>query len=184
MMFSRTALTTAIAVLGLTAGSRTVQAQSPQHLDHLALELREQSRELYYEFQAHYSHVPHFRHLMSDSAEMYQLANHVHEVAHHGGGLYHLSDDVNKLDRLFHHVEGLVADMQRHTWQGVGHTHGDTRHVVGELRQMENTLHHLQSDLRALTQPYSQPYTQVGPSIRTRRSVQIRVPGFSFRFGH
>src|SRR5690606_18505186 len=103
-------------------------------------------------------------------AEMRRLASHVHDVAHLGS-FSHLERDVADLDRVFHHIEGLVAEIEHdadhnHFGHG-GHFHGNTRHVRRLLNNMGETLHHLQDDLRDLRPrtyvPVRRPAVQVAP---------------------
>lgn len=150
MTFSRTLMMTLVSYLAITA-AQTVEAGSYRHIDELALGLQEQARELYSEFKTHYRHVADYRHLRSDSAALSQLASHIHSVAHRRGGIHHLESDMAKADRLFHHLEELVAVAEHDTRHpGGGHIHGDLRHVHSLMRSMESTLHHLQSDVERL----------------------------------
>jgi|GEM_PF-2159564 len=187
--FKQTTLALALSVFGLVGGAQTVQAGPVSyHLDDLALQLQRQSQQLYWEFRNHYSHTPSYRHLISDASEMYQLSAHVHEVAHHGGSPAHLQADLQKLDRLFHHVEDLVRDIERnhgHPWHG-GHIHGDTRHVRRILASMEDTLHHMLHDVTPAPMVRPVPRAQAVPPLVPRSSrsgVIFNGRGFSVQIG-
>lgn len=149
---AKTLVVIAVTCIGTTFLSQPAKAASMRHIDNLAVRLQGQARELIGEFRLHYRHTGDYRHLISDSYQMYQLAAHIHSVTHHGGSLYHVRNDVNKLDSLFHHLEGLVRHMEQHSHGG--HIHGDTRHVRRLLARMEDTLHHLQEDVEAMTDPH------------------------------
>jgi hypothetical protein len=93
---------------------------------------------------------------------MYTTANHVHEMIHEGANINHLCADVESLDRLFHHVEELVREIRPANDFGFHGHHGhfhvssgpsrdDLRRLRGMLNEMEETLHHLQNDLGALS---------------------------------
>ncbi len=126
----------------------TASAQSYQHIDRLAYQLQRQSSSLYSEFRAHFSHTPGYRHLMSDTAKMYRLARHIHDLVHHHEDVHHIVEDLDQLDAAFHHVEELVDQIEHNAHHhGHGHVHGDTRHVRRLLQRMEDTLHHLREDL-------------------------------------
>jgi negative regulator of sigma E activity len=148
MFTIRKSLALVVLSVSLTAAS-SAKAQSYEHIDRLASQLQRQSANLYWEFRAHFSHTPGYRHLLSDTARMYRLAAHVHEVIHHGANVGHIRHDVEQLDRAFHHVEEVVDQIEHDAFgHGFGHVHGDTRHVRRQLRQMEATLHHLRDDVR------------------------------------
>lgn len=153
------------------ASNGTARADHWNHMEELAHTLEQQSAEAAREIYRHFRHTPQFTHLYRDIYEMYQLAAHLEDVAHRRSGLTHLQHDVEELDELFHHVEELVAAMarsRRHDdHHGIefgggrfefhfgrhGHSyHGDyhMRRLRGLLAAMEDTLHHLQDDLRDL----------------------------------
>lgn len=159
-ILSRTIVAAVLAVGGLAIGTQSASAASYSHIDRLALELRGDAGRLYSEFRQHYRHAAHYRHLISDASQMYRLADHIHDLAHRGT-LGHMDSDLEKLDRLFHHLEGLVDEIEhdaRHDHFGHGgHTHGNTRHVRRLLDQMEDTLHHLHDDIRSARRPTIYP---------------------------
>ena len=140
-IFSLTLLTAA--GLGLVNTS-TAQAYSPAHVDRLARTLERQTAELHREVHLHFRPSPSYRHLDRDVAEMERLARHIHEVAHHHGGLGHVRRDVEQLDRLYHHVQDQVRTMavtcrlDRHA----------LAHIQGALSDVGRTLHHLRADLQ------------------------------------
>ncbi len=193
-MLTRTLLTLAMAGFALTG---TAKADTYSHIDGLAVQLTRNARLLEREFAAHYRHTSRYRHLREDARQMIRLADHVHEVAHHEGSLSHLQSDLRQLDRLFHHIEELVDEIE-HDAAGLGddhhghfgnfggyhgryggHIHGNTRHVRRILSAMEDTLHHLQDDVRQLARAAEahRHHDHPGPVIRFSR------PGFSFWLG-
>ncbi|MBI1902851.1 MAG: hypothetical protein HYS13_17275 [Planctomycetia bacterium] len=142
--------TLALTVLSVSLmAAASASAQSYEHVDQLANQLQRQSANLYWQFRAHFRHTTEYRHLLSDTARMYRLSAHVHEVIHHGADIHHIASDVEQLDQAFHHVEEVVDHIEHDALgHGFGHVHGDTRHVRRQLRQMEATLHHLRDDVR------------------------------------
>ena len=194
-MLTRTILTVALAGFAFAPAA---QADTYSHIDGLAVQLQRQATLLDREFTAHYRHTSQYRHLHSDSIQMVRLAGHVHEVAHNHGSLAHLRSDLRQLDRLFHHIEDLVDEIEHtaggfghHDYGHYGHGHhgfggyggghidGNSRHVARILRQMEDTLHHLQDDVEQLAalEDRHHDHRSRGPVIRFGR------PGFSFWLG-
>lgn len=154
-------LTTALLVTGMTLGISSTEAKA-QHVDDHAAQLKKQVQTLYSEFARNYRHTSAYHHLMSDTAQMFRLAGHIHEVAHRGGNLRHLEADVRQLDKLYHHVEDQVADMSRrggrHNDDLHGHRHDhdshrgpDTRRARRLLSDIEDSIHHLHEELQDVT---------------------------------
>ncbi len=186
--------TLALATLGMFAAQ--ADASTYSHLDRLAVEMQEQSNELVVEFKEHYSHSPLYSHLRRDALELARLAEHVHEVAHHHGSLYHLKNDLRNIDSRFHHLENVVARLEYFARHGIGHVHGDLRHIRTAMHNMEETIHHMQDDLKALAPPvhghgghghigHAVHYGS-GSSIHFRRGggIHFGSGGIRFHFGH
>jgi hypothetical protein len=88
-------------------------------------------------------------------------------VADGHGSAAHLRADVEKLDRLYHHVEDLVHDLshdRRIDYRTI-------RHIERELAGIGDTLHHLRDDLRRLA-PVHGPH-----------GSHMHTPGFSIQIG-
>jgi hypothetical protein len=200
MTFAHTSLTALVAALAVSTGS-TASATSYRHIDELALELQRLSSKLRNEFKLHYRHAAHYGHLRNDATEMYQLAAHVHELAHHRRSLAHIDHDLNRLDALFHHLEELVAHIEHDAHVGHGHVDGHTGHVEALMTAVENTLHHLHSDVQHLRnhQPRRKVYHphgghgshvghgRLGPAVRYEWSdgaVTVGRGGIRIRIGH
>ena len=172
LKIARNLVLVVVAAAGLGVANSSAEAASFEHIDRLAVELREQSSRLYWEFRSHYRHAAHANHLMSDAAKIYRLADHLHDVAH-SGNLAHMQSDLAQLDREFHHLEDLVHEIHfdahdDHFGHG-GHIHGSTRHVRRLMSEMEDTLHHLQDDLQnirpvVVPQRSSRPRVSVTPA--------------------
>lgn len=109
-----------------------------------------------------------YKHLYNDTYEMYGLAAHIHELAHHHGSILHIRKDVEKLDKLFHHIEDLIAGLRPYgaSFHHGGHSHGIHIHIHRggpsrtQLRRMRlmaddlgHTLHKLRDVLRYATAP-------------------------------
>ena len=161
-MMTRTALAAVVTAATLTFGSGTAEAATLRHVDRLAVQLEGYSQKLASEFRAHFRHTPEYVHLMSDAERVAELAEHVHDVIHHGRSISHLERDLSKLSRAMHHLQGLVADVERHARHGHGHIHGYLGHVKLLLRSMDSTLRR--------------------PSVRWV-NIALRVRSASFRGG-
>ncbi|TWU51923.1 hypothetical protein [Rubripirellula reticaptiva] len=146
-----TLLKSTIASLALIFASATgsAQANTYHHIDQLALKIERESKQLVYETRL-YVHTPEYGHLVSDSREMATLAHHLHDVAHSEGESFHLESDLAQLDAKFHHLESLVDAIEHRAAYGDGHIHGGTSHVKRLLNSIEDSIHHLQDDLRSL----------------------------------
>lgn len=172
----------ATTALMLTAGlfANTASAADP-HLDDLAFTLQQQAALACREVRYGFSRTPAYPHLYKDFYELYTLAAHVHDVAHNEGDLAHLKDDVEEMDTLFHQVEELTAQAGnvRVATAGGGFITvpacGSTvstyhlRKLQVIMRDMEDTIHHLQEDLEAELGPggvvLPLPPTQLGPAL-------------------
>jgi len=194
------------AVAILVAGS-TANADTFSHLDDLAIRVKVKGQALTTEVRAHYSHTPYYRHLLSDSYDVAALASRVHDIAHHHGDVFLLDAYLTRLDRLFHHVESLIAQTERSARYGHGHIHCDTRHVKHLLQDLEGLLHHMLSDVKQLKaarihrhdrhdrySPYRGQQVIRQPVIRdthshrhpghgVNRGRTLKIGSFSFRIG-
>jgi len=186
MTITRTLIATIVTLTGLAVSTGNATAASYRHIDSLARKMMRQSRQLKSEFAFHYRHVSEYRHLIHDANELYRIADHVHDVAHHSGNPYHLRNDLAKLDRLFHHVEGLVHRIEFRARRGRnGHIHGSTNHVDHLIANLEDTLHHLQADVEEMVA--YRPHRHHGRTVyygghrgRGIQAIAIQADNFAF----
>lgn len=190
MTITRTILTVAVTALGLTAITGTAQA-SHRHIETLAHRLDGQVRELVSEVRTHYRHTPQYRHLISDTGVASRLASHIHGVAHRHGSAYHMSNDLDRLDDLYHHMSRLIAKIEHNARvHGVGHVHGKTLHVRILMTRIHNTLEHLQDDVDDLLHHSNHDFHRPRVIIHNgghhggHNGIRINAGGFTFRFGH
>ena len=154
-----------IVSLGIFAGGQTAQAGGYSDVDLQALELQRRSRDLLHEFRVHYRRTCQYRQLLADTLEMYDLASHIHEVACNRGSLAHIRNDLRELGSLHHHIEDLVAVIER---DPSGRVLGQTCHVHRRLREMDANIHamedlvshllHAETRTIRTTRSYSDPY--------------------------
>ena len=192
-MLTRLLQTTLVAsVIAMVAlASNPASAGSYEHIDELAYKLQSTTRTLSRELYYSYRHTSEYPHLRNDVNRLYQLAAHVHEVAHEGGSLDHLRSDVEQLDRAFHHLEEVIDELQHearhHNGHGhLGHVHGSGRYVRGLMRSLEDTLHHLRDDVNEMWAESHGPV--VHPPVFQQGAVQPPIfqpngQGVSFRAG-
>lgn len=153
-MIARFTTAALLAMTALFASATIASADARRDLDQIACRLAKDTDLLVQEAAIHYRHTPQYPHLISDAVQMKRLANHIHSIVNYGS-ITHLKHDVNELDRLFHHVEGLIHQIEinaRHSYHG-GHIHGDTFHVCRGLKLIEADIHLMQNYLRVLCQP-------------------------------
>ena len=115
-----------------------------RQVDLLALRLARDAKGFLAEVHANFRRTPQYRHLDHDAHEMEELADHIHEVAVRRGSVAHLRADLRKLDRLYHHVEQLVAQMARCR----GLDYRAYRHLRYTLSLMGHSLHDMARYLR------------------------------------
>jgi hypothetical protein len=147
MTLAKTTLMTTLALAALAFTTKSADADTYDHIDHLAVKMQAQSRELLKEFALHYRHKSGYFHLRSDAIQLNRRAAHIHSVAHHAGSVHHLRDDLRRMDRLFHHLESVLAQTDLSFG---GHAHGDTHHVFEVMHDLEVNLHHLKRDIDEL----------------------------------
>jgi len=176
----------AIATLGLFTG--TASAASDLHIDDLAAQLQRETAEFGEEIEHHFRSTPSYHHLANDARKMKRLARHIHTVAHHTSARRHIILDLAQLDKIYHHVEGLVDEMDhiaryrgRHGYHGDTYTLGrsETRHLRRALRRISATMHHLQEDLQMVPTPVFNEYRL--RKFRSRFMAPPR-PVFNIRF--
>lgn len=165
-----------------TLAGGAASADTFHHIDQLAMQLQGQASHLVHELHVHYRNSPYYRHLDQDAHQMEELAKHIHDVVHHGRSLSHLRHDIEALDRLYHHMEGMVARMRG--W--------DLRHIRQAMNRIGDTLHHLRDDVNELSRVHHRPVPGVHsvPGVRhevqrvpPRRSVGFSGNGWSIRLG-
>ena len=101
------------------------------------------AQELSHEFSIHYRHLDDYRHLRSDISQVVSEARHIDRLSHNGySSLCHIMTDLEDLDRLAHHMHGIVDRAERSHWRG--HTHGNTRHVHHLLDSLNGNIHSMQ----------------------------------------
>jgi len=119
----KTSRMTCLAIVTLLSFGSFARAESPTHIDDLAVTAERQARQvLHHTYSLHsYGHVAHD--LRDDAIQMIRLAKHIHELAHvdhhavhgrHHGRVRldrtaHINRDVADLDRLMHHMQDEVA---------------------------------------------------------------------------
>lgn len=142
-------------VLG-TVASVTL-ADDYHHIDNLALSIQRQTRQLARE-SYRFRHASQYRHLVQDLSKMQRLAQHIHEVAHHSGNVWHLRSDLAEFDSVLHHVQGLFHQIENAADFGHGHIHGSTRTACRLLHAIEDSTHHIKADVDRLSRGHQRHY--------------------------
>jgi hypothetical protein len=153
MTLGLAAITMVSALTTQTNAEHTKTEETQRHLDRLAVIMQGQSRELIREFGLHYRRKSGYAHLRADAWQLYRAVTHIHTVVHHSGDVHHLKSDVERADKIFHHLEE-VLDKTELSLNGT--TQGDTIHVLELMEELEKNLHHLQTDVDKLDEDYHQ----------------------------
>jgi hypothetical protein len=138
-----------MAAIGALWFASAARADPMAHVDQLALDIQSKAGLLMRETR-HYVHTPEYQHLREDALRLRRLANHVHQIAHQGGSVFHLNSDLVELDRSFRHIQSLFDRIESSAQYGVGHVHGPTEHVRELLCAIEECIRHMQDDVREL----------------------------------
>ncbi len=80
-------------------------------IDRLSRRLERDARILNRETDTHFRRTPSYRVFESQVDEIVRLSDHIHDVAHRGGRLHHLRDDVARLNSLFRSSARLFDSM-------------------------------------------------------------------------
>ena len=147
-----TRLTTLFSTAFVLLAGNVASADTYDHFDQIAHRIERQATELVREVR-HFRHTRQYGHLAQDAVALMRSARHAHNTAHVGCDLGHLEVDVREMDRLVHHIEDLLDDIEHSIIHGHGHAHGNARHVRQVLHAIEDNVHHLWDDLRALRRP-------------------------------
>ncbi len=137
---------TVVALDGLT---NSASADEYSRINRLAVKIRNQTRTLIRETE-HYRFTANYPVLVSDSAELRQLAEHTREVARHQGDLDRLAAVVAGMDRTFHHLENLFDSTELLASQCQGSVKGHTAHVKRLLNSIEDCIHDIQHEIKKL----------------------------------
>ncbi|HEX5104818.1 MAG TPA: hypothetical protein VFV87_13450 [Pirellulaceae bacterium] len=177
-LFSMSAILVSAGVARADHGFSTVED--------LAFHVQDHSRDLYYEVRNHLGQTSAGRHLMSDVVEVNRAAARIRSYAHAGYNLEVICRDARKLDELIHHMEEIVDDLRHAGHDHYGHDHFgygqfghgqfDGRHVASLLREIEEDVHNLQSEIEWLERSAVRPGVSVGPG-----GIYLGGRGFSIR---
>lgn len=188
-----TRLTTLFSMAFVLLAGSVASADTYDHFDRIARDIERQSVALVRETR-HFRHTPQYRHLVQDAVALMRTAQHAHNTAHIGCDLGHLEADVRELDRLVHHLEEVVDDIEHGILHGHGHAHGNANHVHQLLHAIEANVHHLWSDLRSLRRPVRHDvgrrvpsWNQPSPYTQWRNSsprIQVDIDRHGHGHGH
>jgi hypothetical protein len=136
-------------LLGTTAG--TARADHLRHPDHLAHTLKRQAREIYIEVATHFRSSSHYRRMVRTAYDLYELADHIEDVAVDGRNAAHLASDLHEMHDLLETLEDqnlqvngprLSLGGNRGMGPGVGAEH--VQHLSLLIAAADDTLHQLE----------------------------------------
>lgn len=162
-----------VATLSAIIGAAPGQSRADHRLDidELACLLRQQAADACREIRYHFIGAPNYRHLYSDTYELYRQADRIHELVHRGRPLAEICAAVDELDELYHHVEDVLREVETCDWaRGVSYhrrysrfhevslRHGGfhsyhVRRLKVRIQEMGDTIHALDDEVHAGSQP-------------------------------
>ena len=166
----KTAITPIVAVTALLLSTGNSEARGQNNIVRLAHSLQTMSKDIKNEIQTHYRSSRQYRHLMADANDLIKQANHIDGLSHDPRTSYqHIKTDLAKIDKLSHHLHGLVDRVD-------GSCSARVPHIHRKLAMLDNTVHAMQ---RAII-VYAQPQTGCAPTgishyeqpVRPNRSDQ------------
>lgn len=162
-----TKLALLITTFALTWSPGDTQADIYQHIDSLAIKIRNNARQITRE-TVHYRHTPEYAVMVADSKRLYRLAQHIHDVTHFEGNLVHLTNDLNQLGHAFRHLENLFDRVERNAALGIGHIHCNTAHVRRLLDCIDDDIHQMRRDVAKLRRLVARSQAYYSPRPPTR----------------
>jgi hypothetical protein len=182
----KTIIAKLLSVSAMLAATSTLNANEYRHIESLAVQIQNKTRALVRETN-HYRNTPNYCHMEEDTREMARLAQHIRDVAHNEGDLFHLQADLNDLDRVFHHVERLFDVTELDAAYGNGHVRGNTRHVKNLLNRIEDCIHEMREDVAAIRcrlnayNDWHQPRPVRVETLRPTLNVPVYGPAYGSR---
>lgn len=111
------------------------------HVDDLASRLETLSNEFCLDLHYNYSHNRGFQETYREAYQVLDVAKYIHS-AEHQNDRRAIQEQLDGLDRLFHHIQGDVRGWSRHHHRQVGQLG-----ILSKMDLIESTLHHLMNDV-------------------------------------
>ncbi len=127
----------------------SASAYDQHHLNQLARKIERQATQLITE-TVHYRHSAHYHEMIVETVKLRTAAIHVRAKTYCTRTFGELERELASLDHCFHEIEDFFDHVEDDAAFGRGHVHGNTAHVRVLLDRMEDTIHHMQDDVRAL----------------------------------
>jgi hypothetical protein len=152
-------------------------------VDELAETVRALANDVCWEMHRNYRQERSFRQTYREAYEMLTTASYIHELVHHNARRSRVQQEVSELDALFHHIEEDIATWRRfdihdpYVASYHGHDHGQhlgASRLQRLMERMEETLHHLMSDVG-----YRSTYGSESAAPPQPRGLPPRADGFS-----
>ena len=120
-----------------------------EHIDELADRMANLAEQLHGRIHQHLEGHEFFQEIDEQVDAIEAESHHIHEIAHQGGNIQHLQDDLGELDAAIDHANDVITRVAR---RGVlsQHYDGAIRQTRTLIRQMDDTLHHMEEDLAEL----------------------------------
>lgn len=145
-------------VLTLALGSNA-RAESLEHVDRLAVEVRERANFVCWELYGTCRAQPAYDQVYRDAKEVWSIAGHIHDLVHNSANQGRIQRNAVEMDQLLTKIR-----MQISTWGNHGHPHGCTFELKQKLAALDYAVKHLLEDVGA--QPQMPMYGgAVGPQM-------------------
>jgi hypothetical protein len=145
-------------IIGLAICSNA-RAESLEHVDRLAIEVRERANLVCWELYGTCRARPAYDQVYRDAKEVWSIAGHIHDLVHNSANQGRIQRNAMEMEQLLTKIR-----MQIDTWGAHGHAHGCTFALKQKLAALDNAVKHLLSDVGAPTQ-MSMPVPVAGPQM-------------------
>ncbi len=155
-------------LIGLALCS-SARAESLEHVDQLAIEVRERANLVCWELFGTCRARPAYDQVYRDAKEVWSTAGHIRNLVLNSGNQSKIQRDALEMDQLLTKIR-----MQINTWGNHGHAHGCTFELKQKLAALDYAVKHLMEDVGAQAQPMPMPGAQ--PQMGPAGAGQMMMP--------
>lgn len=163
-------------IIGLALGS-SARAESLEHVDQLAIEVRERANLVCWELYGTCRARPAYDQVYRDAKEVWSTAGHIRNLVLNSGNQSKIQREAVEMDQLLTKIR-----MHINTWGNHGHAHGCTFELKQKLAALDYAVKHLMEDVGAQPQmpmPIGAGGTQMMPAGQNQMMPvgQMMQPG-------
>jgi hypothetical protein len=156
-------------IIGLALCSNA-RAESLEHVDQLAIEVRERANSVCWELFGTCRARPAYDQVYRDAKEVWSTAGHIRNLVLNSGNQSKIQREALEMDQLLTKIR-----MQINTWGNHGHAHGCTFELKQKLAALDYAVKHLMEDVGAQAQPMPGPAAQ--PQMIPANPAQMMPAG-------